>query len=344
MIEDAADRADMEQFWKLPAGHLHSRVGYDAVSMFEALTRKEIRAIWIIGSNPAASMPNLPKIREALQAAELVIVQDAYFPTETTRFAHVVLPAAVNFEQTGAFCNSERRVTLMEQVVPPPGEAKPDWWWISAVAAEMGFVAHTRFHSSADIFREFAQSTAGRPNDQSGLSHELLRYHGPRQWPFPADGQSSARRFTDRIFPTSSGKARFYARRADALVERTSSEFPLTLTTGRVSNQWHTRTKTGLVRNFNKRGEAGYVSLNPADAQSLRLTDGQAVTVRSKRGAAHVKLQCDPLIPAGTAFMPIHWNDLFSPGASANETTTEMTDSLSKQPSLKYCAARVESR
>src|SRR5262249_23956219 len=159
--------------------------------------------------------------------------------------AHVVLPAAVNFEQTGAFCNSEQRVTLMEQVVPPPGEAKPDWWWISAVAAEMGFVAQTRFNSSAEIFHEFAKSTTGRPNDQSGLTHELLRSHGPQQWPCSADRASSPRRFSDGRFPTASGKARFFARRADALVERTSAEFPLVLTTGRVLNQWHTRTKTG---------------------------------------------------------------------------------------------------
>src|SRR5438874_6029835 len=208
-VADPGDRADMERFWKLSPGTIPANPGHDAVKMFDAAARGEIKALWIIGSNPAATMPNLPRVREALSKAELVIVQDAYFPTETTRFAHVILPAAVNFEQTGVFCNSERRVTLMEQVVPPPGEARPDWWWIRAVAHEMGFRRGMQFTSSAEIFEEFAQSTAGRPNDQSALHHELLRYDGPQQWPYPRDGSAIARRFTDGRYPTSSGRAQF---------------------------------------------------------------------------------------------------------------------------------------
>src|SRR5439155_22922528 len=198
---------------------------------FKALGSGEIRAIWIIGSNPAASMPNLPEVRRALERAELVVVQDAYFPTETTRFAHVILPAAVNFEQAGVFCNSERRVTLMEQVVPPPGEARPDWWWIRAVAHEMNFTRGMQFTSSADIFEDFARSTAGRPNDQSALHHELLRRDGPQQWPYPSGGSASQRRFTDGQYPTPSGRARFWARPHQIAGERTSSDFPLVLTT-----------------------------------------------------------------------------------------------------------------
>ena len=121
--------------------------------MFDALDRGEIKAIWIIGTNPAASMPNLPKVRRALEQAELVIVQDAYYPTETTPYAHVLLPAAVNFEQDGTFCNSERRVTLMEQVVPPPGDARPDWWWVREVAEAMGFERGMAFDSAAADLR-----------------------------------------------------------------------------------------------------------------------------------------------------------------------------------------------
>ena len=341
-VEDDDDRADMERFWKLPAGHLQPRAGHDAVAMFDALARKEIRAIWIIGSNPAASMPNLPRVREAMRNADLVIVQDAYFPTETTEFAQVILPAALNFEQTGVFCNSERRLTLMEQVIPPPAEAKPDWWWISAVAREMGFIAPMQFNSSAEIFQEFAQSTAGRPNDQSGLSHELLRFRGPQQWPIPARGDSVERRFVDGKFPTESGKARFWARRNEALSERVNAEYPLVLTTGRVVHQWHTRTKTGLVANFSKCGDANLVNVNPDDARSLSLRDGEAVSVCSRRGASRAKLRCDNRVPVGTVFMSIHWNELFSPQASPNEVTTDESDPISRQPALKYCAVRLE--
>jgi sulfite reductase (NADPH) flavoprotein alpha-component len=340
-IENDSDRAGMERVWKLRPGHIQPRAGYDAVSMFDALARKEIRAIWIIGSNPAASMPNLPRVREGLRHADLVIVQDAYSPTETTEFAHVILPAAVNFEQTGVFCNSERRVTLMEQVIPPPAQAKPDWWWVSTIAGEMGFTSQMQFNSSAEIFQEFAQSTAGRPNDQSGLSHELLRFRGPQQWPFPSGGASQERRYADGKFPTASGKARFWARRAEELAERVNPEFPLVLTTGRLLNQWHTRTKTGLVSNFNKRGDTNVVTVNPADARSLSLCDGEFITVQSRRGISRGKLRCDDRIPAGTVFMPIHWNELFAPQASPNEVTADHTDPISRQPALKYCAVRL---
>ena len=340
-IADENHRAQMERFWGLPPGRIWPEPGYDAVRMFKALACGEIRAIWIIGSNPAASMPNLPEMRRGLQRAELVIVQDAYHPTETTRFAHVVLPAAVNFEQSGVFCNSERRVTLMEQVVPPPGQAKPDWWWIQSVARAMGFAQDLRYTSAADIFDEFARSTAGRPNDQSALHHELLRQKGPQQWPYPALAQSSARRYADGRFPTPSGKARFWARPHEISAERTDDDFPLVLTTGRVRSHWHTRTKTGLVKQLNAHDDEAYVSLNPSDARQLALRDSQRVCVQSRRGAARSKLRLDVGVPAGVAFMPIHWNELFAPAASPNEATSDAHDPISKQPALKCCAVRI---
>jgi anaerobic selenocysteine-containing dehydrogenase len=343
VIANPDHRKQMEVFWGLPPGRIWHEPGHDAVRMFKAMSAGEIRAVWIIGTNPAASMPNLPAVRHALERAELVIVQDAYHPTETTHFAHVILPAAVNFEQAGVFCNSERRVTLMEQVVPPPGEAKPDWWWISAVASAMGFESFARQHSSAaDIYDEFARSTAGRPNDQSALHHELLRRKGPQQWPCPALGRPSERRYTDGRFHTPSGKAQFWARAHDLAGERTDAEYPLVLTTGRVKSQWHTRTKTALVSQLNAHDDRPYVSIHPSDANDLNLRDGQRVQVHSRRGVAHSVLRFDADVPPGVAFMPIHWNELFAPTASPNEATTDAVDPISKQPALKCCAIRIE--
>jgi anaerobic selenocysteine-containing dehydrogenase len=340
LIANPEHRAQMERFWGLPPGHLHPEPGHDAVRMFQALRDGELRAIWIIGTNPAASMPNLPVVREALRRAELVVVQDAYYPTETTQSAHVVLPAAVNFEQAGVFCNSERRVTLMEQVVPPPGEAKPDWWWVQAVARAMGFERRI-YTSAADIFDEFARSTAGRPNDQSALHHELLRRNGPQHWPFPSMCAPAARRYTDGRFPTPSGKARFWPRPHELTGERTDAAFPLLLTTGRVIGQWHTRTKTGLVKQLNVKAAGACVAVNPADGAALSLRDAQPVRVESRRGTTMTTLRLDPTIPPGVAFMPIHFNELFAPAASSNEVTSDAIDATSKQPSLKSCAVRV---
>ena len=341
LIADAGHRRQMEQIWGVPPGTIGAEPGHDAVRMFDAMAGGEIRAVWIIGSNPAASMPNLNKVRRGLETAELVIVQDAYYPTETTSYAHIILPAAVNLEQDGTFCNSERRVTLMKQVVPPPGDAMPDWWWIRQVAAAMGFSAGLRHESAAEIFDEFARTTAGRPNDQGALHHELLRVKGPQQWPFPAMGQSAGRRYTDHLFPTESGKARFWPRAHGMIEDRTTADFPLVLTTGRVLNQWHTRTKTGTVDQLNKQDPAPYVQIHPEDAAALGIVDKQKINVRSRRGSCRGVARIDPNAAPGTVFVPIHWNELWSTAASPNEATTDDSDPLSRQPGLKHCAVSV---
>src|SRR5688500_9479414 len=138
-VANAAHRAEVEAIWGVPPGTIRPEPGYDAVTLFDALERGELKALWVIGSNPAASMPNLSRVRRALERAELLILQDAYYPTETARYAHVVLPAAVHFEQDGAFCNSERCVTLMRRVVPPPGAPRPDWAWGQQLAGAGAF-------------------------------------------------------------------------------------------------------------------------------------------------------------------------------------------------------------
>jgi sulfite reductase (NADPH) flavoprotein alpha-component len=341
-IADAAHRAEMEKIWATPPGAICAQPGYDAVRMFEAMEAGEIRAIWIVGSNPAASMPNLPQIRRALEKCELVIVQDAYTPTETSKYADVLLPAAVNLEQDGTFCNSERRVSLMQKVVPPPGDAKPDWQWVRDVAAAMGFFKGMAFDSAEQIFDEFARSTAGRPNDQSGLYYTLLRSKGPQLWPRPALGGSVERRYSDGVFPTASGKAKFWARRDLDPEERVSADFPLLLTTGRTKNQWHTRTKTGQVRQLNELDPEPFLQIHSSTAAELSLNDGDAVTVTSQRGQSRSHLKIDDTISPGVVFLPIHWNELWREGASPNEATRSDADAISKQPALKCCAVRVE--
>ena len=340
-IADDGHRAEMERLWGVPPGTIYPHAGYDAVRLFDALESGDVRALWVVGTNPAASMPNLPKVRRALRAAELVIVQDAYHPTETADFAHVLLPAAVNLEQAGTFCNSERRVTLMHPAAAPPGDAQPDWWWPRQVAAAMGLSRGVAFETAADVFAEFAATTAGRPDDQSGLSHELLARDGPQQWPYPAGGTAHAWRYADHVFPTPSGRARFLARPQGDPDEGPSAEFPLLLTTGRLPNQWHTRTKTGLVDALNKGDPAPSLSIHPADAAALGLRGGQRVTVRSRRGTAVSVARLDLTVAPGVVFLPIHWNQLWAGAASPNEATSDAHDAISKQPSLKYCPVAV---
>jgi predicted molibdopterin-dependent oxidoreductase YjgC len=343
-IANDEHRGQIERLWGLAPGTIHPHAGYDALAMFDALERGELKAIWIVGTNPAASMPNLPRVRVALEQAELVVVQDAYDPTETSAFADVLLPAAVNLEQSGTFCNSERRVTLMEEVVAPPGDARPDWWWPRQVAEVMGFRSGLRFERAADIFDEFARVTAGRPDDQSALSHAVLRAKGPQQWPCPALGSPVPRRYTDWHFPTPSGRARFFARPWTPPEESPGERFPFILNTGRVAGQWHTRTKTGLVEELNKLDPTPYVRMNPADALRTGLHDGQFIELESPRGCSNGVLRLDESVGIGSVFVPIHWNDLWAHRASPNEATTTAADPISRQPALKVSAVAVRAR
>jgi len=340
-IVEPSHREWMEKFWNVPAGTISPEPGHDAVAMFDAMERGEIKAIWIVGTNPAGSMPNLGRVRAALEKAELVIVQDAYVPTETTAFADVILPAAVNLEQSGTFCNSERRVTLMQQAVPPPGDAKPDWWWAKEIADRMGLSQGMQYENAAAIFDEFSRSTAGRPNDQSALTHDRLAKQGPLQWPFPALGKSHARRYENGVFPTPTGRAKFFARPFLPKEQSPNGKFPLLLTTGRVAGQWHLRSKTGNVAALNKVDPAPYLQMHPDDAAALQLLDNARVEIRSRHGKAWSALRITTDVPVGVVFMPMHWGDLWSQGASPNEATSDACDPISRQPELKLCAVSV---
>jgi ferredoxin-nitrate reductase len=231
----------------------------------------------------------------------------------------------------------------MEQVVQPPGDARPDWWWVQQIAQSMGFTKGISFESAAAIFDEFARSTAGRPNDQSALHHKLLREKGPRQWPCPAMGQPKPRRYEDGQFPTPTGRAKLLAREHVDLdpADRPSRAFPLILTTGRVYGQWHTRTKTDHVPALNKLDPAPNLTLHPDDATALGLHDKQHVAVTSRFGRHTTFLKLDETITPGVCFMPIHWNDLWAHRASPNESTSTLRDPLSKQPALKAVAVNV---
>jgi anaerobic selenocysteine-containing dehydrogenase len=201
-----------------------------------------------------------------------------------------------------------------------------------------------RYSSAEQIFDEFVRTTAGRPNDQSALHYRLLREKGPQQWPYPALGHSSERRYLDGRFPTQSERAQYWARPHLPANEAPDPQYPLILTTGRTLNHWHTRTKTGLVAQLNQADPGPFLQMHPVDAAAIDLADGQLVEITSRRGRALGVLRLDASISPGVVFMPIHWNDLTSPLASPNEVATDSVDLISLQPALKYCAVDVRKR
>ena len=341
-VTDPAARAEVERHWGVAPGAIAAQAGRAALEIFEGLSAGEIRAIWVLCTNPAASMPDTDLVERALRHAELVIVQDAYHPTETTAFADVLLPAAQWPEKDGVMTNSERRLTYLPRLVAPPGEALPDAEIVTRVAHAMGFKASFPSAGVAEIFDEYAALTAGRPCDCSGVSHATLRERGPVQWPAPASAPAgTARLYPDARFPTSDGRARFVPVAHAEPAEPPDRDFPLTLTTGRVRDHWHTLTRTGRAPALVARTPEPIVELNPGDAQHAGIQDGDFVEITTRRGKVIAQCRVTSAIRAGVVFVPFHWGRRLGFYKSANNLTLSARDPLSRQPELKACAARV---
>ena len=341
-VTNASDRQEMENLWGVQPGSIAEKPGQSAVELFQALAEGTVKSVWILATNPMVSMPNLALARKALQAAELVVVNDIYYPTETGQYADIVFPAAQWVERDGTMTNSERAVSYSEQTVEPPGEALADWRIICRFARALGFADAFGYSCAEEIFEEYKQSTAGRDMDMTGMSYARLR-QGPIQWPCPTSNhRSTMRRYTKKIFAHPDGKARFLAHHSAGPAEPTDASFPMILTTGRVRDQWHTMTRTGKIPVFSKREPEPFLELHPDDAAGLNIRSGQRVSVISRRGRASAKCRLTPSIRAGTCFMPFHWGSLWTQEAPVNQATQEAFDPISKQPELKFCAVRLE--
>jgi len=277
-VTDAAERADVERHWGLAPGTLREQPGLSALEMFERAAAGEVRALWIMATNPAASMPDLDLVDKALRQTELVIVQDAYHPTETSRFADVALPAAQWPEKDGVMTNSERCLTYLPKLVDPPGEAWPDAVIVARVAAEMGFKHAFAYGDTGEIFAEFAALTAGRPATTPAC---LMRAS-------PAAGRSSGRcprtitrarraSTTDGRFPTADGSRPVQLPWSLTIrSSRPTDIFPLSLTTGRVRDHWHTLTRTANARALMARNPGSPIlEVHPSDARRAGLSDGR---------------------------------------------------------------------
>jgi anaerobic selenocysteine-containing dehydrogenase len=342
LVADAADRAEVEAFWGLRPGAISPRPGLTAIEMVEALEAGRIKVLWIAGTNPLASLPNAARVQAAFAKAELVAVQDAYHPTETTRAADLILPAAQWSEREGTMTNSERRICLLERVGNPPGEALPDWHIICRVARALGHGESFSYGHAEEVFREYRALTRDRDLDITGVDYALLRATGGVQWPYPEGAKQGTERLFTGGFPTPDGRARFHVPEYRPPADELTAEFPLVLTTGRVKDQWHTRTRTGKVAKLNKSVPAPYLEIHEEDARALGIRDGRLVRVRSRRGVFEVPARITRAIRPGAVFAPFHWGALWSERSVANLATAEAFDARSKEPELKFAAVRVE--
>ena len=342
VVTDDMHRAYMEGAWRLPPGSIDAKPGLTAVPMFEAAAKGDVHALWVACTNPAVSMPDTTVAQAGLRRASLVIVQDCYYPTETTAYADVLLPAAQWGEKRGTMTNSERLVVRSEQFLTPPGEAKPDWWIFAQVAKAMGFKQSFDFHSMEEIWDEYRMLTAGTPCDQRGMTNKRLA-KTPLRWPCPHPRHpGTLRRYTRRRFLTPSGKAQFQTPVYRPPEEEPDADFPLGLTTGRVASQWHTRTRTGKVPQLVKKEPEPFVEIHPDDANVYEVRDGEWIYLVSRRGRCYARARVTKTIRRGLLFTPFHWGDLFHAETNANYVTTSAADPGSKQPELKFCAVRIE--
>ncbi|MCD6505015.1 formate dehydrogenase subunit alpha [Candidatus Poribacteria bacterium] len=323
-VDDPEVRAKFERAWGVD---LPSEPGLTVVEMMHAVEEGKIKAMYIMGENPALSDPNLNRTRKALQKLDFLVVQDIFL-TETAEYADVVLPAASAFEKDGTFTNTERRIQRVRKAIDPPGEAMEDWRIICELAREMGY--EMDYDSPAEIMAEIALLTP----IYGGIFYDRLE-KGGLQWPC-----------TDRTHPGtkflhkdkfSRGLGKFHITPFRPADELPDDEYPLLLTTGRVLYHWHTRTMTSRVKGLNEIYPEGVVQISSEDAEELGIKDGQLVRVRSRRGEVTARASVTDVVSKGVVFMTFHFRE-----SAANLLTNDALDPIAKIPELKVCAVKIE--
>ncbi|MGE0604029.1 MAG: molybdopterin-dependent oxidoreductase [Xanthobacteraceae bacterium] len=340
----------VRRFWNAP--NMATREGKKAVQMFEAIGRGEIKALWVMATNPAVSLPRAGFVADALKKLDLLVVSENVLSSDTVASgAHVVLPAAAWGEKDGTVTNSERRISRQRAFLAMPGEAKPDWKIVSEVAARMGFGEAFAYVSAAEIFREHAALSAFENNGTRDFDIGALRsvdqgaYDAldPVLWPKRTkNGPPETRFFANGGFFTPTGRAKFAELAQPKLHGELSSEYPLRLNTGRIRDQWHTMSRTGLSPRLGQHIPEPFVEVNPDDARHAGLRDGSHARVRSVHGKAILKVKIEEGQQRGSLFAPIHWTQANSGSGRIGDVVVAVTDPLSGQPEAKATPVAIE--
>ena len=367
VFESEKDRNDLAAIWRVPVDRIPAARGLAYPDIIEAALEGRVRALWVIGTNPIVSFPNLGVLEQALETLDFLVVQDGFHPTPTSALADLVLPAAIWGEKEGTYTNSERRVSKVNRAVNPPGEARADFDIFRHLAAALGcadelFPGWTK---PEHAFEEWKRVSAGRLCDYSGMSYGAIEQLGGIQWPHAAGapgtteatgapgathadgapgttdaaGAAVTRRlYADGRFQTADGKARLLPTEWEPFPEQPTPEFPLVLNTGRTVEHWHTRTKTGQVPILDHLSPNAWLELNPRDARALLLKASDRADVVSRRGRIrNLELRITETVAPGQVFVPFHWVE-----TNANQVTQSAFDPVSREPNYKQCAVRVE--
>jgi assimilatory nitrate reductase catalytic subunit len=337
----------VRRFWNAP--RIASRAGLKAVDLFDAVAAGTIKVVWIMATNPVVSMPDADRVRRALERCELVVVSDCVRDTDTTACADVLLPAATWGEKSGTVTSSERRISRQRRFLPEPGESRADWWIVCEVARRMGFGPQFAYRGPADIFREHAALSAfenggtrdfdiGACADLTDAEYDAL---APFQWPWPKGSASGTRPFADARFFTKNGKARLVATPPRPPAARPSAEFPLVLNTGRVRDQWHTMTRTGLSASLMGHEPEPFVHVHSIDAARFGVAAGDLAELRSGTGRIIVRVGVSDGVAPGQVFAPMHWSVQLATLARVGSMIAAAADPVSGQPELKHTPVNI---
>ena len=329
----------VRRFWAAPT--IAEKPGLKAVDLFRAVGEGRIKALWVMATNPAVSMPDGNAVREALATCPFVVVSDVIEKTDTGAFAHVRLPAAAWGEKDGTVTNSDRMISRQRALFSLPGEAMPDWWIVKEVARRMGWKTAFSYDRPADIWREHCRLST---YDNDGARRFAL--------PGAAQGGNAAydamapfrwggdRPFADGRFSTEDGRARLVPV-AQKPLPAPLAKWPLTLNSGRYRDQWHTMTRTGLAPKLARHREEPLVEVYPDDGARLGLADGGLARVETPQGNSLYRVKFHAGQRPGELFVPIHWTDRTASGGRTGLLPRPLVDPVSGQPGFKRTPASI---
>lgn len=323
-VDDKNAKEKMEAAWGVT--DLSSKPGMTVTKMIPAAYEGKLKALYIIGENPLVSDPDLNHAEKSLEKLDFLVVQDI-FMTETAKMADVVLPSSCFAEKEGTFTNTERRVQRVRKAVEPPGQARDDWRITGDIATRMGF--DMSYDTSRAIMEEIARVTPS----YAGITYERIEREG-LHWPCPTTDHPGTPILHTETFP--SGKGTFHAIGYAPPAEKTSKDYPLYLTTGRVLYQYHTGTMTRKSEGLNDRAPECFVEISPEDAKQYNVLDGSTVNIESRRGQITAAIKVSNKAVTGTVFIPFHYAE-----AAANKLTNAALDPVSGIPEYKVCAVKL---
>jgi assimilatory nitrate reductase catalytic subunit len=347
-LGNADHRAIVQSVWGGP--NIATAPGFKATDLFRAMADGRIKAVWIMSTNPADSLPEADTVVAALKACPFVVVSEAVRRTDTGAHAHVLLPAAAWGEKDGTVTNSERRISRQRPFMAPPGQAKPDWWIVSEVAKRMGFGAGFTYAGPHEIFAEHARLSGtdnGGTRDfdisaHAGIDRAAYDALAPFQWPQAKGvGPHETRFFAYGAYYTPDGRGRFVATAYRAPVAPMSAAFPFVLNTGRVRDQWHTMTRTAKTQRLMSHYAEPFAELHPDDAAAVGVMAGTLVEVSSRHGSVVVRADISDRQRRGSVFVPMHWTDQLASRGRVDAVVETHVDPVSGQPELKHTPVAV---